>query len=56
MNPTLSLDPPPYFVDGDTFNLDAVRNPNVTYPNQRKHGEVEVHLLGKNPTDVWLPY
>ena len=36
-----------------TFNLDAVRDPNVKYPNQRKHGRVKVNPLGKNPTDVW---
>lgn len=39
--------------DSYTFNLDAVRDPNVKYPNQRKHGRVKVNPLGKNPTDVW---
>lgn len=36
-----------------TFNLDAVRDPNVKYPNQKKNGKVRVNPLGKNPTDVW---
>lgn len=36
-----------------TFNLDAVRDPNVKYPNQRKNGKIRVNPLGKNPTDVW---
>ena len=36
-----------------TFNLDAVRDPKVKYPNQRKHGKIRVNPLGKNPTDVW---
>lgn len=36
-----------------TFNLDAVRDPNVKYPNQKKNGRIRVNGLGKNPTDVW---
>jgi adenine-specific DNA-methyltransferase len=36
-----------------TFNLDAVRDPNVKYPNQKKHGKIKVNPLGKNPSDVW---
>ncbi|MCP4359785.1 MAG: site-specific DNA-methyltransferase [Chloroflexi bacterium] len=36
-----------------TFNLDAVRDPNVKYPNQKKNGKIKVNPLGKNPTDVW---
>lgn len=36
-----------------TFNLDAVRDPNVKYPNQKKNGKVKVNPKGKNPTDVW---
>ncbi len=36
-----------------TFNLDAVRDPNVKYPNQKKHGKVKVNQQGKNPSDVW---
>ena len=36
-----------------TFNLDAVRDPNVKYPNQRKNGKIKCNPLGKNPTDVW---
>ncbi|MFQ5875160.1 MAG: DNA-methyltransferase [Dehalococcoidia bacterium] len=36
-----------------TFNLDAVRDPNVKYPNQKKHGKIRVNQIGKNPTDVW---
>jgi adenine-specific DNA-methyltransferase len=37
-----------------TFNLDAVRDPNVKYPNQKKHGKYRCNPLGKNPSDVWL--
>lgn len=36
-----------------TFNLDAVRDPNVKYPNQKKNGKLKVNPLGKNPSDVW---
>ncbi|MEI6203271.1 MAG: site-specific DNA-methyltransferase [Enhydrobacter sp.] len=36
-----------------TFNLDAVRDPDVKYPNQRKHGRLRVNPAGKNPSDVW---
>jgi adenine-specific DNA-methyltransferase len=36
-----------------TFNLDDVRDPNVKYPNQKKHGKIKVNSQGKNPTDVW---
>lgn len=36
-----------------TFNLDAIRDPNVKYPNQKKHGKYRCHPLGKNPSDVW---
>jgi adenine-specific DNA-methyltransferase len=36
-----------------TFNLDAVRDPDVKYPNQYKNGRLKVNPLGKNPTDVW---
>ncbi|MGQ9677200.1 MAG: DNA-methyltransferase [Chloroflexota bacterium] len=36
-----------------TFNLDAVRDPNVKAPNQKKHGRLRVNPLGKNPSDVW---
>lgn len=36
-----------------TFNLDAVRDPNVKYPNQKKNGKFKCNPLGKNPTDVW---
>jgi adenine-specific DNA-methyltransferase len=35
------------------FNLDAVRDPNVKYPNQKKNGKLKCNPLGKNPTDVW---
>lgn len=35
------------------FNLDAVRDPNVRYPNQKKNGKLKCNPLGKNPTDVW---
>ena len=37
-----------------TFNLDAVRDPNVKYPNQKKNGKLKCNPYGKNPTDVWL--
>lgn len=36
-----------------TFDLDAVRDPNVKYPNQKKNGRLKCNPLGKNPTDVW---
>lgn len=36
-----------------TFNLDAVRDPNIRYPNQKKHGKIKVNPNGKNPSDVW---
>ena len=36
-----------------TFNLDAVRDPNVKYPRQFKNGKLKVNPAGKNPTDVW---
>ena len=39
--------------DQYTFNLDAVRDPNVKYPNQKKNGKIRVNPNGKNPTDVW---
>lgn len=44
-----------YVKDNDryTFNLDAVRDPNVKYPNQFKNGVRKVNTLGKNPSDVW---
>jgi adenine-specific DNA-methyltransferase len=44
-----------YVKDADsyTFNLDAVRDPDVKYPNQRKNGKLKCNPLGKNPTDVW---
>lgn len=36
------------------FDLDAVRDPNVKYPNQFKNGRRKVNLAGKNPSDVWI--
>ncbi len=36
-----------------TFNLNAVRDPNVKYPNQKKNGKLRCNPLGKNPSDVW---
>jgi len=39
--------------DGYYFDLDAVRDPNIKYPNQFKNGKRKVNLAGKNPTDVW---
>ena len=35
------------------FNLDAIRDPNVKYPNSKRHGKLRVNTLGKNPSDVW---
>ena len=37
-----------------TFNLDDVRDKNVKYPNQKKHGKLRCNPLGKNPGDVWI--
>jgi adenine-specific DNA-methyltransferase len=37
-----------------TFNLDAVRDPNVKYPRQKKNGKLKCNPLGKNPGDVWI--
>jgi adenine-specific DNA-methyltransferase len=39
--------------DQYTFDLDAVRDPNVKYPKQKKNGKLKCNPLGKNPTDVW---
>lgn len=39
--------------DDYCFNLDAVRDPNVKYPNQKKNGKLKCNPLGKNPGDVW---
>jgi adenine-specific DNA-methyltransferase len=36
-----------------TFNLDAVRDPNVKYPHQKKNGKYRCNPQGKNPSDVW---
>lgn len=36
-----------------TFNLDAIRDPHVKYPNQKKNGKLRCNPLGKNPGDVW---
>jgi len=35
------------------FNLDAIRDQNVKYPNSKRHGKPRVNTLGKNPSDVW---
>ncbi|HTW94988.1 MAG TPA: site-specific DNA-methyltransferase [Tepidisphaeraceae bacterium] len=37
-----------------TFNLDAVRDPDVKYPLQKKNGKLKCNPLGKNPGDVWI--
>lgn len=37
-----------------TFNLDAVRDKNVKYPNQTRNGKLRCNPLGKNPGDVWI--
>lgn len=39
--------------DNYIFNLDPIRDPNVKYPNSRRHGKSRVNPLGKNPSDVW---
>ncbi|MBL9150363.1 MAG: site-specific DNA-methyltransferase [Phycisphaerae bacterium] len=39
--------------DSYTFNLDAVRDPDVKYPKQKKNGKLKCNPLGKNPGDVW---
>lgn len=44
----LTQDPAEY-----VFNLDAVRDPDVKYPKQRKNGKLRCNPLGKNPSDVW---
>ncbi len=36
-----------------TFNLDAIRDPDVAYPHQRKNGKRRCNSIGKNPSDVW---
>lgn len=36
-----------------TFNLDAIRDKDVKYPNQKKNGKLRCNTLGKNPSDVW---
>lgn len=36
-----------------TFDLDAVRDPDVKYPMQTKNGKLRCNPLGKNPGDVW---
>ncbi|HSZ58800.1 MAG TPA: site-specific DNA-methyltransferase [Tepidisphaeraceae bacterium] len=36
------------------FDLDAVRDPNVKYPKQKKNGKLKCNPLGKNPGDVWI--
>ncbi len=35
------------------FNLEAVRDKNVKYPDQKKNGILKVNPNGKNPTNVW---
>ncbi len=36
-----------------SFNLDAIRDKDVKYPNQKKNGKLKCNQEGKNPTDVW---
>ncbi len=36
-----------------TFNLDAIRDPDVKYPTQTKNGKLRCNSIGKNPSDVW---
>lgn len=44
-----------YVKDPDcyTFNLDAIRDPDVKYPKQKKNGKLRCNTIGKNPSDVW---
>lgn len=44
-----------YVKDQDhyVFDLDAVRDPDVKYPHQKKNGKLRCNPLGKNPGDVW---
>ena len=35
------------------FNLDAIRDPDVKYPYQKKNGKLRCNTIGKNPSDVW---
>ena len=35
------------------FRLNAIRDTNVKYPNQKKNGVLKVNPNGKNPTNVW---
>lgn len=35
------------------FHLDAIRDPDVKYPNQKKNGRLRCNTVGKNPSDVW---
>lgn len=44
-----------YVKDPDryTFNLDAIRDPDVKYPYQKKNGKLRCNTIGKNPSDVW---
>lgn len=39
--------------DNYIFNLDAIRDKDVKYPNQKKNGKLRCNTLGKNPSDVW---
>ena len=36
-----------------TFHLDAIRDPDVKYPHQKKNGKLRCNTIGKNPSDVW---
>ena len=40
-------------IENYTFNLDAIRDPDVKYPNSKKNGRLRTNTLGKNPSDVW---
>jgi adenine-specific DNA-methyltransferase len=35
-----------------TFNLNAIRDPDVKYPQQKKNGKLRCNTIGKNPSDV----
>jgi len=39
--------------DNYTFNIEDIRDKDVKYPNQKKHGKLKCNPMGKNPSDVW---
>jgi adenine-specific DNA-methyltransferase len=39
--------------DSYHFDLDAIRDRHIRYPNSRRNGRLRYNPLGKNPGDVW---